>query len=253
MQEVLDPRNSQRLFFLEVFVCGSKIFWVEKIFGIENVYLTFMKLYKILFEGIRFDVNRLKGLRDIENIVDYVEKTGLRMVGRGSSREVYILSSKYALKLARFEDNEPSRFDIGIAQNEAEKGIWDRAGEEVRRVLPKVYSGDSNGYWLIVDLVRPLRDSGEFKELSGGISLLDFKEIVEMFSSEDIGTVLEDNADMIENEDVSSLLVSVGKLVQGYSVNPLEVGDVWQWGKTSDGRLVLLDSGGTEEVLDQYY
>ena len=205
-----------------------------------------IKLSRLLFEGIRsktFDMHEFRGFETLEEMNEYADEH-LQRVGLGSSRRVFVLSSRYALKIANGYDDDGVR---GIAQNEEEtrlSGIRD-----IGVIVARVTSHDDEYRWIIQELVRPLKSWKEFDGITGYSheELLDI--LVDSFS---------DYQDFRDNYDVDSELANsdfVAALykLKDYGLDFSDLEGIQQWGKTADNRVVLLDYGGTSDVLEQYY
>ena len=205
-----------------------------------------MKLSEILFEGIRsatFDLKYFKQLETLDKMNEYADEH-LQKVGVGSSRRVFVLSSRYALKIANGYDDEGVR---GIAQNEEEARLSNI--RDIGVVVAKVQSHDDEYRWIIQELVRPLKSWEEFDSITG-------------YSHQELLGILEqpfsDYQDFRENYEEDSELANSDFVAALYKLKDygLEFEDLTgraQWGKTADNRVVLLDYGGTSDVLEQYY
>lgn len=181
--------------------------------------------------GEKFDLKRFKSLPDERAMLAYASKF-LDKLGQGSSRAAFLLSGKYALKIALN--------DKGLAQNDAELEVF--TNPKSKPIVAKVYGADENNRWLISDLVRPLKTPDEFASLTG----TDWDDFVETINDH-LGK--EGHSNMAADEFTSTVIVNAKN-------NALKVGDIEElshWGKTPDGRAVLLDYGFTESVWQQHY
>jgi hypothetical protein len=162
---------------------------------------------------------------DDEQVLSYLNST-LRHIGRGSARTVYVLSSKRALKFARNER--------GFDQNSVEVKVYESLRH--KSIVPRVFAHDRTrpsglSSWIVVELVRPVRDAKELKRLSGirlGALGMDLT-----------GTMPELRPAIQELKDLG--------------LQTSDWNDVDQWGVGADGRIVLLDPGVTFEVLQKHY
>lgn len=180
----------------------------------------------LLTEKIRsktFNMRTFKSLNSIRKIWDYAENN-LEKIGEGSSRAVYLVSSKYVLKVAY-----PEYLRLGIAQNEAEFNTYENS--ERSPLLPKIYEHDVKFYWLLSELVNPVKDWKEFKRITGSRN---------------------PSAAIIENSS-SPFAIEFAKLLRSNSLSLEDAVNYHQWGKTTDGRMVLLDTGGTEHIIKNMY
>lgn len=164
-----------------------------------------------------------------EKAYDYVAGT-LPVISAGSSRIAYILSGTKVLKLALNEK--------GIAQNETEYMISQKYSDT--GLTTKVYDTDSLSYWLISELVRPAT-SGDFESMLG-ISFYDFEKLIDGNSDKEFDELEESSKQFLRN--VLDL-----KLENRLA----DVDELNSWGKTGDGRLVLLDVGADHDVISHYY
>lgn len=202
-------------------------------------------------------------------------KRHLKLLDFGSSREVFLLSNRHVLKLAR-----PVAEERGVAQNEAELNIY--TDPKTKPVVAKIYDAADDYTWLVSELVRPLKSNVEFKSLIGVnmadfIRIMDFvkmtgstekaiKEYEEAFyeakflkkykdtfydiNYSDEAKQIEIELELLKNNEfvraTAALVSDVGLVSGDLSFNG-------HWGKTPDGRVVILDYGFTEKVARQLY
>ena len=211
-----------------------------------------MKLYPILFEKIRskdkFDIREFKKLKTIPEVRNYIREHELQKLGAGNSRIVYALSSRFALKIALFNQ--------GLEQNEAEVQLSKTPG--VENVIAKVHSYDPEYKWIIADLVRPLnwlRKPKEAKDFENktGVSNQEFSKLLsyssnKQFSDRSYGDNPQDNKNPWDNYPNNKFLIGLHKLIDS-GVSAPDLGRIEQYGITPDGRVVILDYGGTVSVL----
>lgn len=183
--------------------------------------------------GNKFNMKKFASLGSIY-MLDTYANSYLEFIGQGSSRTAYLMSSRYVLKIARNEK--------GIAQNEAEIDVY--TNPTSKPIVSKIHNFDPEFKWVIADLVRPFKtsnkqDEDEF-ENGTGISWDDF--------------YYELKAE-IEKKDVD-LSHFTQVVIATMEANDLLFGDVANmdhWGKTPDGKVVLLDYGFTNEVWKKHY
>lgn len=188
--------------------------------------------------GETFDLKRFKSLNDINDMHDYAGKY-LDKLGTGSSRAAYLMSGRYALKIAL--NNK------GIGQNEAELDVY--TNPATKRIIAKVYAADERDKWLVADLVKPVTSEKEFEELAG-VSWKDFgKQVYEGLKLHDVDNASDFAKAVVATAHSNRLLL--GDLVDQLNSPFKSVID--HWGKTPDGRIVLLDYGFTEDVDKQHY
>lgn len=181
--------------------------------------------------GTKFDIKKFKELDGINLMLQYA-KEFLEIMGTGSSRMAFLFSSKYVLKIAINKK--------GLAQNEAEVDVF--TNPKSRGVVAKVHSSDPQFRWIVSDLVKPLSSPEEFESLTG----VDWPNFINLLRPK------------IKSKE--SINADDPKIVQAVAVtaqqNNLLFGDIEElshWGKTPDGRAVLLDYGFTGEVWKSHY
>lgn len=213
-----------------------------------------MKLSEILFEGVRslekrspFIIEEFKKLKTATEIHDYLATHPLEKIGKGSARTVYILSQRFALKVANGHKKSNGEMYIpprGPAQNEAEHAVWENATELVRKVLPKVWAVGPDDLWIISDLVRSVHIPELDRMLPGF-----FSSVTDMLRAISDDEYTEDYINT-GDKAVDDLLRSCAALVMDLGLDPDEGLDM---GKTRDGRLVVLDTGLTVDVAAEHY
>lgn len=180
--------------------------------------------------GDKFSLEKFKKIRDQYQMRRYAHAF-LQSLGEGSSRVAFVLSGKYALKIAKSTK--------GTAQNEAELEIF--TNPKTKNVLAKIYAYDHEMTdWLISDLVSPFDDEHQFESATG----TSFSEFCAELRAAHLGE---------ERSDMSPLVKGVNITAEQ---NGMSLGDICKidsWGKTPDGRCVLLDYGLTHEVWESHY
>lgn len=201
-------------------------------------------MYRFLFEseGNAFSIEQMASLKSPDEINRYAS-AHLPLVGQGSTRKVFALSPEFVLKLVNpdFDENR------GIAQNEEETRL--SAIEEAQVALARIKSHGEGFLWVIQERVQPLSSWKVFDSVTG-------------FSSKELAKLLRGNyldvADFQRRAKPNSQF-SNSQLVKALFVlreNGLSFDDLkgyQQWGVTTDGRVVLVDFGATDSVLDEYY
>jgi len=155
----------------------------------------------------------------------------LQLLGKGSSRNTYVLTSKTVLKIAKFEGTVSGA--DGVSQNKNEREVY-----EAHKDLPltRVLKADDNDVWLVSELVNPINNDEEFKKLTG-FSELELDDMCEY----DFGkrTVFKPKKKQLAKSPFLQLLKRI-------DASGIDVGDLIsheQWGKNADGEMKLLDSG----------
>lgn len=187
----------------------------------------------------RFNMNEFRSIKNPVQVLKYA-RSRLELVGKsnydydddvpyeeregeGSSRDAFILTSRYALKVAKTKK--------GIVQNKEEIKSFNKIPKSVVDLFIKVYESDPDGKWMITDLVRPL---------SSYPSTMKAK-----FRSEINKILVPASYDQSRDEYQGRIFI------QNFSQD-LE-NNLDNWGMTSDKRIVILDYGASQEVLNSYY
>jgi len=193
---------------------------------------------KTRFGGPKFEIEKLKSLPN-ESVMQAYAMNYLEPLGQGSSRIAFVLSSKKVLKIARNEK--------GISQNKAEIEVY--TDPATADTAAKIYDFDDQGRWITSDLVKPLTDPSEFMKLTG-VSweefVQDLASSVSKFAREK-GMTLNKRAHEFTQKAYN--MAEKGK-------SKLKLGDLTvldHWGKTPNGRVVILDYGFTEDVEAKHY
>lgn len=195
----------------------------------------------ILSEKIRsgyekFDLRTFRGIDDRAERKQYADMH-LENIGEGSSRAVYVLTSKKVLKIA-IEDS-------GIGQNGAEIEIFNNTDSDI---VTKVFEYSPDHEWIAAELVNPLEghqyDLDELYPALGG-----FEQFVRhaVSADQDFAYIRMYAPEALEFAE---------KIHDVATQNDLMIGDLVRassWGRGSDGRLVLLDYGYTDDVKTKYY
>ena len=222
---------------------------------------------------LKKETKRLKEQRGYIEDISYglsqlAEKYDLPYMGRGSSRVVYALSTGKVLKISRDEK--------GIAQTEAEVSVW--SNPSTKEVAAQVFDFDPDYNWSVMEIAKtfevPYNDYNGSLEHELGIPtaygvVFEIRDIVD--------ALLSDRSDGLPEQITDKLLglprgqeIVLRKRLDKYLENPhpfvnkivdlihnndLNTGDVVSdhFGKTADGRIVLIDYGLSEEVAEQYY
>jgi len=211
--------------------------------------------------------------RQIRNLVDGQYK--LPYMGVGSSRIVYALSTGKVLKIALN--------DKGVAQNQAEHEV--SRDPSLKYIGARVYETDPNYYWSVMEVAKIYESSTDLKSDLGIPSDLSErwnyeirKAIEDLRSIYNLGYNVEDvierrydsddlgdgDPDFDEDKEAfrkflenppKGLLALVDLTDTGLGGHSLEMGDIVtdHFGKTADGRPVLIDYGFTTGVAEGYY
>jgi hypothetical protein len=201
---------------------------------------------------------------------ELADKYNLPYMGRGSSRRVYALSTGKVLKI--------SRNVMGIAQTEAEVAVW--TNPSTKEVAAQVFDFDPDYSWSVMEIAKTFKPAywNNYKEsLENELKIPHAYGVV--FTIYDIvKELLSDRSDGKFAWDIEEKLLDLSrgkeivlrKRLEQYLENPhpfvlkiidlvrnndMNIGDVISdhFGKTADGRIVMVDYGLSEEVSEQYY
>lgn len=193
----------------------------------------------------KFDINLFKTFTNVNDCY-YYASSRLQLIGYGSSRSSFTLTSKKVLKIAR------TTYDVD--QNKKEISTFKQYGD-FDQYLTKIYDHDKNGLWIIADLVNPLNS---LKELTNYFGIIYFNGLIRKIcsistsafpgrgydhSSFDDETFQKLSDEFTNGSEVSRKFLEflINSYQKGLDVS--DIGSYVQWGKTADGRIVLLDYG----------
>ena len=194
-----------------------------------------------------FKLSEFKKLDEPFKMIAYVDEV-LKKLGEGSSRATYLLSSGKALKIAI-----PNNEDKGRAQNQSELDVY--TNPRTKPVVAKIFDYDPRYNWLISELVRPI-DADEFKKhfkLSIKTLMDTTLTVYEAESNADDYLQSKPKIAKLFSMEARSFIDACVNLIEE---NELSTGDlevVNHWGKTTSGRIVLLDYGLTHDVYSAHY
>jgi hypothetical protein len=151
----------------------------------------------------------------------------LQYIDGGSAREAFVLTPRYALKVALN--------DKGVAQNKAEAKL--SRTKSVSDAVAKTVTSDKDGNWVVAELVRPLVDDDEFVERTG-------------ITLDDLYTALSTGSYNWFPTKTRTLVDGLRKLKRAGLADDYRFE---QFGITPDGRVVLLDIGFTKQVRNKFY
>lgn len=223
---------------------------MKKIIVTESQY---MKIIDEMAYPVSFNMDEFKTLKTFAERIRYCQ-TRLQRISSGSARIVYKIDNEKVLKLAKNRK--------GIAQNEAEAGDYYKNSIGC---FAEIYDVDDNYLWIEMQLARKAKMS-DFKRLTG----YDFKVMCQWIYNckgrySRRGFIYDKSYDSIFNsEEFEKGLenYSIFAEIQEYLCNyQLEsVGDLTRlnsWGVVNDEygqeQLVIIDSGLTDDVWDDYY
>ncbi len=199
-----------------------------------------------------WDFSFFKQMKSFAKRKAYCDAKLTRRLGTGSSRAVYQIDDGKVLKLAINEK--------GRSQNQQEYDLYTDgliAGKPVQGLLARIYSADEENFdWLEMELVERVT-SNDFKTKMG-IDFPEFQKVISYWGDKDAGRnnpkaapemwdVLNNNA---ENYPWWMNLTNIG---DNFDYAVADWKRLSSWGKTADGRMVLVDFGLTHDVYDAHY
>lgn len=218
----------------------------------------------------------------ISEIYRYLKQSGIdisgfdtgpfsRLLGEGSSRVAILLSPNKVLKLP-ISDN----IKVGIAQNLNEI----RVAKEFPRYTAKPFAYSPDGKWLVTEPVRVFETQSQFFAATGirfrafdswinyniegrfrdltkeqRLSALrsNLERIKAKFTDDDVqadfGFDISEYEQLLDNDWING----IPDMILSSDLYEPDVTVVEAWGKTADGRVVLMDPGATEELIRKYY
>jgi predicted NBD/HSP70 family sugar kinase len=244
-----------------------------------------MKLFEILFEGKRvwygaenqvnpdyvaddgtkprissdvratYDQRTFESIAGNEEKLEYLKKTA-KYIDSGSSRIVFAISPKKVIKLIGGTDRDDRRTrsyyqPVGRAQNKAEYNAYERASSEVKTLLPKIYKVGNSFEWMLAELVRPLNSPDELRKLLK----LDEKQFSSFMTALSFGGKTDHYQSFLSelNSNQRAYFDILADLIESFDLQAEDLTTVENWGKSADGRLVILDTGATKEVMKRFY
>lgn len=215
-----------------------------------------VEFIRAVLEESRPNTAKLKSLKSPVQINKYMTSSGYKQLGCGSSRCAYVISSKWALKVAQN--------DKGYAQNEAEVDVV--TNPKSKPIFAKIQDAAPDYSWLLSELVRPLKDRNEFEKLTG----VNWYDAMQMMGGFEEGIPLDADFDDDEVDAVPQTMAAMLKKYRGsvkklkflkalttlmglHKLLPGDTQNLSHWGKTADGRVVILDYGFTDQVHKQHY
>lgn len=192
---------------------------------------------KALVEKIRsagFDIREFKRMaqetKSSTPLLSYADEH-LQALGTGTTRSAFLLSSTKVLKIAQNSQR-------GVAQNKAE--VQGYNNPKMKQFVAKVFDHDARFIYLVSELVRELDTEEEFQMLTG-------------FPWDFFVDCVRDNR-LPEGWEPDDGQLEFWNGIQSLLSADLAWGDIVRlnhWGKTADGRLVMLDYGYTNKVAQQ--
>lgn len=191
------------------------------------------KLKKICHNYYTLYINKIIGYKLAKHMISYANKF-LPELGYGKARIVYKLTPASVLKIAKN--------DFGLIQNKTELDIF--TNPETAPMVTKIFDYDTHDNWIIAEYVIPLKSEEEFKELTGMVFSSFYDAIsfsLDEYDSYSKGPYIKTNIDNHE------LVLNTIKTVKATGLIWSELEYIGHWGKTADGRIVVLDYGFRED------
>lgn len=199
----------------------------------------------------KFDFNHLKSLKDIPQILGYLQTTniwGKQLVGQG--RLVWKLGNGTALKVAQNQG--------GIGQNQAEVSVC--KGDRYKILFPMVFDHDQNFNWILVEEASPI-NSEIWQQLTKGLNWEVFRSALRgafpnklkqstghQITNFNFQNDKENFIQAANNQFFASLI----RIIKECGYEPGDLAKLDSWGIIK-GRLVIIDSGFTEAVNQTHY
>lgn len=196
-----------------------------------------------------FKLEQFKKMSGLAQMQNYVVKR-LEYVAEGSSRQTFVLTSTKVLKLAINR--------AGIAQNEQEVEVF--TDPRTKDITTRIYEYDPDFFWIVSELVKPFDDKDDIEEFldvrmpNATVTAVDFYDFVLDASVGDEPSY-ESRAKLPNRvkQDLERIAKMIEDLVDHHNMLPGDLAKESSWGRSSDGRLVLLDYGFTHRVRNDHY
>lgn len=229
-----------------------------------------LPLSQVYKDTKKFDLKIFDKIKDPTEAGLYAHRR-LQLLGQGSSRAAYVYNSKLCLKIAM----NPA----GVHQNLTEIGI-SKIGK-YNEIIAKVVRHSNDGRWLLSELVVPFEIKDYDDEVDFIASEKEFEDKAKVpfrimmrgisegvpekyhpYFSEDqykfekMNTEFDTYEDYIKNkpmEEIERKVELAKELINKIGVKASDIWVPYQWGRTADGRIVLLDYGFTDAVYKQHY
>jgi hypothetical protein len=211
---------------------------------VKNLLESYISLLVEKIHSSTFKLNEFKKLKTRNDKLDYA-KHSLESLGRGSARHVFALSSNYALKIAI----NPK----GVAQNEAELDVY--TNPKTKGIVAKIFDYDKDYHWIVSEIVKPFRTTGEFERFMGSNDWDDFDSSFDNIMWCADNPINPQAMNSIKNlpQKLKDFIYALSELIKINNLTPGDVINHEHWGHTTNGEVVILDYGLTEKVYDDHY
>lgn len=168
----------------------------------------------------KFNFKEFKSFDELDDMRTYANNR-LEPIGEGSAREVYVLSGKHVLKLARNK--------AGIDQNKEEVDVY--TDPETKSIVAKIFDFDKDFFWISSEMARPFTT---LKELDFALGLQNtyFDEMVAWTLNGSVRDITKREPEVEGLEKFCKALVAVKEkfdLIGGDLIKPDS------WGRAPDG------------------
>ena len=201
------------------------------------------KLNEAAMEG--FSVDQLKNIRSFNGRYQYCMSMLGKYIGKGSSRAVFQIDDEKVLKLA-FNRK-------GLAQNEAEAD-WNMQNYGV---VPTLYDVDDDYMFIISEFVLPSKKE-DFQHCLG-ISFEEYQQFVikvyNCYARRTMPTSMSNERyeELIENNEwLNGLYYMMADYQMPYG-DIIRMSNIGLANRNGDAELVILDSGLSQEIWDEFY
>lgn len=197
----------------------------------------------------KFKFEEFKRLNDVKEVFNYAVKR-LEYIAHGSSRATFVLTGNKVLKVAINQ--------AGVAQNEQEIDVF--TNPKTKNITTRIYQSHPNYLWLVSETVKPFQDEFELEKFLDLGILHDWQLTFDQF----ISSAVQGNTDYLNDltrarHDNSSDLIDLSKSIHDLvDASNIDIG--WgdlakhdSWGRSSDGRFVLLDFGLSGDIVRSFY
>lgn len=192
-----------------------------------------------------FEIEKFKNISSFKARLQYAEEY-LQKLASGSSRRVFKVDDETVLKVAM-----NSR---GLAQNEAEIDMFYRSRDYLQHIFAKIYDDDPKYTWLLSEYAPRAKNSDFIKYI--GVDFEAFSQyirynITSQTSNKQVSppNLTEEEMEILSDSDFAH---DVCESTTSFNMDMGDLLRIASYGVTKDG-LVLIDYGGSKDVIDQYY
>lgn len=186
-----------------------------------------------------FNMQEFKRIQDLRRMHEYADEH-LERLGRGCGRTTYLLNSGKIIKIANVEGmSDGCGPREGFEQNQAEQALSQQP--TISSIVAKVFEHERTFAWIVAELVRPIKSKQEFEHLLGAnVGPDELVEIAWFSNVHQLKRTVDKHG--LTSQHARDLIAGLRSMKER-SVNMFDLQRRDHWGKTNDGRLVLLDYG----------